>query len=153
VQWVPLSDVVVAQNRGNLCVWYNIEIPEKVTMFPLKGEVVDLERHDGRTEVLVQSGVDTISYTLDEGLIEFGTAIDDGDHLRALNFLEILEMTSETEAMWKTLGDLTLQARQLKIAERCYAALGDVAKARYLREVGALADKIHSETVSMSNSP
>lgn len=22
VQWVPESDVVVAQNRGNLCVWY-----------------------------------------------------------------------------------------------------------------------------------
>merc|ERR1719453_2269539 len=24
VQWVPNSDVVVAQNRGNLCVWYHI---------------------------------------------------------------------------------------------------------------------------------
>ena len=36
VQWVPLSDVVVAQNRGNLCVWYNIDAPEKVTMFPIK---------------------------------------------------------------------------------------------------------------------
>ena len=36
VQWVPLSDVVVGQNRGNLCVWYNIDAPEKVTMFPIK---------------------------------------------------------------------------------------------------------------------
>jgi hypothetical protein len=36
VQWVPGSDVVVAQNRGNLCVWYNIDAPERVTMFPLK---------------------------------------------------------------------------------------------------------------------
>lgn len=36
VQWVPMSDVVVAQNRGNLCVWYNIDMPDKVTMFPLK---------------------------------------------------------------------------------------------------------------------
>lgn len=25
VQWVPDSDVVVAQNRGSLCVWYNIK--------------------------------------------------------------------------------------------------------------------------------
>ena len=32
-----------------------------------------LERFEGRTAVLVQSGVDTVSYTLDEGLIEFGT--------------------------------------------------------------------------------
>ena len=84
----------------------------------VQGEVVDLERHDGKTEVLVQSGVETISYTLDEGLIEFGTAIEDGDYLRGLNFLETLEMTAESEAMWKTLGELTMAARQLKIAER-----------------------------------
>lgn len=32
VQWVPGSDVLVAQNRNNLCVWYNIEAPERVTM-------------------------------------------------------------------------------------------------------------------------
>lgn len=36
VQWVPGSDVVVAQNRGSLCIWYNIDAPERVTMFPLK---------------------------------------------------------------------------------------------------------------------
>ena len=36
LQWVPGSDVVVAQNRGNLCVWYNIDAPERVTMFPMK---------------------------------------------------------------------------------------------------------------------
>ena len=33
---------------------------------------------------------------------------------------------------------------------RCYAALGDVAKVRYLREVGKLADKMTLETVSRS---
>lgn len=110
--------------------------------------MTDLERRDGRTEVIVQSGVDKVCYTLDEGLIEFGTAIDDHDYLRALTFLETLEMTPETEAMWKSLGELTLKARQLKIAERCYAALGDIAKASYLRDVGELARKIETETVS-----
>ena len=69
--------------------------------------------------MLVKSGVDTISYTLDEGLIEFGTAMDDGDFIRALRFLETLEMTRETEAMWKSLGELALEASQLHIAERC----------------------------------
>ena len=43
---------------------------------------MDLEKADGKTEVVVQEGVQTISYTLDEGLIEFGTAIDDGDFER-----------------------------------------------------------------------
>lgn len=42
-------------------------------MFPMKGEVVGVERQGGQTQVIVQSGVETISYHLDEGLIEFGT--------------------------------------------------------------------------------
>lgn len=41
-----------------------------------------MERANGKTEVIVLEGVNTVSYTLDEGLIEFGTAIDDGDFFR-----------------------------------------------------------------------
>jgi intraflagellar transport protein 172 len=37
VQWVPGSDVVVAQNRSNLCVWYNINAPDQITLQPIKG--------------------------------------------------------------------------------------------------------------------
>ncbi len=33
VQWVPESDVVVAQSRSSLCVWYNIAAPDKVTSY------------------------------------------------------------------------------------------------------------------------
>lgn len=36
--------------------------------------------------MIVNEGVTSISYTLDEGLIEFGTAIDDGD-LERLDFV------------------------------------------------------------------
>jgi hypothetical protein len=36
VQWVPGSDVVVAQSRTNLCVWYSVAKPDNVTMFPIK---------------------------------------------------------------------------------------------------------------------
>uniref|UniRef100_A0A8C2A3L6 Intraflagellar transport 172 n=1 Tax=Cyprinus carpio TaxID=7962 RepID=A0A8C2A3L6_CYPCA len=114
VQWVPGSDVVVAQNRGNLCVWYTIDSPERVTMFPLKGDIVDLERSNGKTEVIVSEGVNSVSYTLDEGLIEFGTAIDDGDYYRI---------------------NLNL----------CFAALGDVSKARFLNETNKIADSVSRE--------
>ena len=31
-QWVPESDVVVAQNRSSLCVWYNIRAPDQVNI-------------------------------------------------------------------------------------------------------------------------
>ncbi|TPX62114.1 hypothetical protein PhCBS80983_g00643 [Powellomyces hirtus] len=142
VQWVPNSDVVVAQNRGNLCIWYSIDSPERVTMFPIKGEVEDIERSDGKTEVIVDEGVNTVSYTLDEGLIEFGTAIDDKDYERAVALLETLEITPETEAMWKSLSQMALKDRNLIIAERCYAALGDVARTRYLHEVNEAANAV-----------
>ena len=32
VQWVPDSDVVVAQNRSNMCIWYNLKAPDQVSM-------------------------------------------------------------------------------------------------------------------------
>uniref|UniRef100_A0A8C2ZEP1 Intraflagellar transport protein 172 homolog n=1 Tax=Cyclopterus lumpus TaxID=8103 RepID=A0A8C2ZEP1_CYCLU len=145
VQWVPGSDVVVAQNRGNLCIWYSIDSPESITMFPIKGDIVDLERVDGKTDVILTEGVNTVAYTLDEGLIEFGTAIDDGDYDRATAFLESLEMSPETEAMWKMLSKLALEAHQLHIAERCFAALGDVSTLRFLHQTNEIADKVSQE--------
>lgn len=145
VQWVPGSDVVVAQNRGNLCIWYSIDSPESITMFPIKGDIVNLERADGKTDVIVTEGVNTVTYTLDEGLIEFGTAVDDGDYDRATAFLETLEMSPETEAMWKMLSKLALEARQLHIAERCFAALGDVSTVRFLHQTNQIADKVSQD--------
>nr|XP_060478952.1 intraflagellar transport protein 172 homolog [Panthera onca] len=111
----------------------------------LQGEVIGLERGGGKTEVMVTEGVTTVAYTLDEGLIEFGTAIDDGNYTRATAFLETLEMTPETEAMWKTLSKLALEARQLHIAERCFSALGHVAKARFLHKTNEIADQVSRE--------
>lgn len=32
--------MVVGQNRGNLCIWYNIDAPERVTMFPIKVNIL-----------------------------------------------------------------------------------------------------------------
>ncbi|XP_076029417.1 intraflagellar transport protein Oseg2 isoform X2 [Oratosquilla oratoria] len=146
VTWIPGSDVVVAQSRDQLNVWYNVDTPERVTTFNIKGEVLDVERGDGRTEVVVQDGHQELSYALDEGLIEFGTAIDDGNYLRAMNYLESLPMTTESEAMWRTLARLSLDGRHLYIAERCYAALGDVAKVKFLQGINDIRQKVQETT-------
>ncbi len=140
VQWVPGSDVVVAQSRENMGIWYNIDAPEKVTLVNIKGDIIDISREDGKTEVIIQEGQHQMSYQLDEGLIEFGTAIDDGDFNRAITYLETLEASPETEAMWRTLARLSLENKQLHVAERSFAALGDVSKAKYLRETLNVAD-------------
>ena len=59
----------------------------------------------------------------------------------------MLEMTSETEAMWKTLSNHALKDEKLIIAERCFAALGDVSKTRYLRQLNEALDESNSEAV------
>ena len=55
-----------------------------------QGDVQGLQRVDGRTEVLVSEGGAFTAYKLEEDLIEFRTAIDDGDFGRAVLFLETL---------------------------------------------------------------
>jgi intraflagellar transport protein 172 len=139
VMWVPDSDVVVAQNRANLCIWYNIEAFEKVTMQPIKGDIQEVKKENGKTNVVINEGINMVNYELDSGLIEFGTAMDDGDLVRAVNYLESVQISDETETMWRTLAKVALDTKSFFIAERCYAALGDVAKARFLRETNKLA--------------
>lgn len=99
VQWVPQSDVVVAQNRLELCVWYGIDYPDKVHSIPIKGEVEGMERGNGKTEVIVDEGVNTVAYALDEARIEFGSAMEEHDLLRACELLHSIPLTHETEAM------------------------------------------------------
>ena len=138
VSWVPNSDVVVAQNRNNLCVWYSIEEADKVTMYQIKGDVETIERSEGKTEVLVDDGANTVSYNLDEALIEFGAALEYNGLARAVQILEPLELTPETEANWKTVAKMAIEQQNLFVAERCYAALGNIAKADYLRKINKL---------------
>ena len=133
VQWVPGSDVVVAQNMGNLCVWYSVDSPDRVTTVPIKGEVEDIERGKGKTEVIVEEGGVQKAYPLDEHLIEFNSLVEEGDYDAAVEVLEALPGgTPETEAMWLELRNAAITDRRLLVAQRCSAALGDVAKAQYL---------------------
>eukprot|EP00957_Ditylum_brightwellii_P073245 5567620-Ditylum_brightwellii.AAC.1 len=139
VQWVPDSDVVVAQSRSNLCVWYNIKAPDQVTTREINGEIGGIERSPGRTEVLVDEATSTASYALVEELIEFGTAIEKNDIFRAMEILEPLELSPQCKVMWQQLHDVSIQNWNFHLAERCAAALGNVSRARYLHRMAKLA--------------
>jgi intraflagellar transport protein 172 len=78
-------------------------------MYQIKGDVDTIERNEGRTEVLVDDGTNTVSYNLDEALIEFGAALEYKGLDKAIEILEPLELTSETEANWKTVAKLALE--------------------------------------------
>jgi len=153
VQWVPDSDVVVAQNRSDLCVWYSIDAPDRVTIVSIKGEVEDIIRSNDCTAVVVNEGpgAGAVNYALDEGLIQFGVAMEDHDYARAADILDKLSLTPETEAMWRNLADLVMMDQKYHIAERCYAALGDVSRARYLRLITKEMTSIAEQTMPENN--
>jgi len=139
-QWVPDSEVVVAQNRGNLCVWYSIENPDKVTIYNIKGDVESIERSASKTEVIVNEANNQVAYTLDEPMIEFGFAVENRELEKAASILDPyyflcrLELTPEIEANWRTLAKIALENQDIIVAEHCYASLGDISRATYLRK-------------------
>ncbi len=141
VQWVPNSEVLVAQERKNICVWYNVDDPDKVKVIPVKGEVDEIRRREGKTEVIVEEGNNTQTYLLDDGLIAFSTAVDENDLNKAVKILENLQMNTETETHWKTLAKLAISNKNLIIAQRCYAAIGSYSKANYIKKVMKIQEK------------
>eukprot|EP00080_Pristionchus_pacificus_P016971 PDM76991.1 osm-1 [Pristionchus pacificus] len=114
-QWVPTSDVIVAQSGDSLHVWYNPDHPDQVTTVSIKGDVEAVLRDADRTEVIVQESSAKVAYELDNTQIEFATALENLDFERAVSFLE------------KARGD------------RCYAAIGDMARVNLLQQTIELA--------------
>ena len=125
-QWVPQSDVMVAQSGDTLCVWYDSDATERHTGIDIKGDVVDVVRDGGRTDVVVVEGGTRVAYTLDEAMIEFGTALDDGDLGRAVAFLE--QEPHGAAPLWRQLANVAVEQRQMHVARRAYAALGESQK-------------------------
>ncbi|XP_046738149.1 intraflagellar transport protein 172 homolog [Diprion similis] len=144
--WVPGSDVAVAQTGTTLAVWYNVDAPEAATLIPIKGDAVDVVRENGQTRVMVEEAGGQIGYLLDEGLIEFGTALHDNDFGRVVLFLEELGDRSQAEAMWENVARNAMTARKLSVAARCYAALGDIACSNFLTEIVVAGEKYSSQT-------
>ncbi|KAK9871476.1 hypothetical protein WA026_012850 [Henosepilachna vigintioctopunctata] len=141
VQWIEGSDVAVAQAGNNLAIWYNIDMPESPTIIPVKGDITDVVRSNGKTEAVCIDGNSTITIELDEGLVEFGTALNDSDYGRAVLFLETMGSSPEAQAMWHNLSFIALKQQNLYLAERCQAALGNIACAHYLHETALIGEK------------
>jgi intraflagellar transport protein 172 len=164
VQWVTSSDVAVAQSDSNLAVWYNIDLPEHVTLISVRGDVYDVVRDEvvtcalsflqfysdqaycpqGHTEVHANEGATEHTYPLDEGLVEFGTAVNDSDFGRAISYLESLGDVPAAKAMWHNLANIALLQQNLRVAQRCYAALGSASKTFYIGEMIKIEEK-HEE--------
>jgi len=118
----------VAQNRISLCAWYNVDNPGEVVELEARGLAFEIVRSPKETLVLVQDGTIVHRIPLDTSRIEFGTAILDGDLLRAMLFLEISHFKGDKRSMWKQLSREAIESQELKIAERACYASGDIAR-------------------------
>lgn len=49
--------------------------------------------------------------------------------------LDSSELNNETEANWRALAKLAIETQNVYVAEHCYGALGNVAKANFLRKI------------------
>ncbi|VDN86420.1 unnamed protein product [Brugia pahangi] len=108
VQWVPNSDVIVAQSIDQLCIWYQAENPDEMVMIPIKGEIETVLRDESRTEVIVEEANEKVAYELDQTLIEFASAIDRFDFARAIDFLEKREDEEyDTTVLWRQLAQVS----------------------------------------------
>ncbi|PIC15412.1 hypothetical protein B9Z55_022396 [Caenorhabditis nigoni] len=141
VQWVPMSDVIVAQSGDNLSVWYNPDLPEQVTNMKIKGEIETVLRDADRTEVIVQEPTAKVAYELDNTQIKFGAALEKRDFERAVAFLESNTGSSDAYAMWTRVAEMALEHGNLFVAQRCYAAIGNIAKAKKLHDIIEIADE------------
>ncbi|EFP04115.1 CRE-OSM-1 protein [Caenorhabditis remanei] len=141
VQWVPMSDVIVAQSGDNLSVWYNPDLPEQVTNMKIKGEIEAVLRDADRTEVIVQEPTAKVAYELDNTQIEFGAALEKKDFDRAVAFLESNTVGSDSYSMWTRVAEMALEHGNLFVAQRCYAAINNVAKVKKLHDILEIADE------------
>ena len=69
-----------------------------------------------KTEVRSREGAAEHTYRLDEGLVEFGTAVNDNDFGRAVLFLETLGDKPAAKAMWHNLANVALAQQNLRVS-------------------------------------
>lgn len=107
---------------------------------------MNITRENGQTSVMVEEPGGKVAYLLDEGLIEFGTALHDNDFGRVVLFLEEFGDRPQAEAMWENVARNAMSSRNLLVAARCYAALGDIACSRFLRDIVKTGEEYAEET-------
>ena len=147
--WIPDSDVIVAQNKESLNVWYSSDSPDKKTTIPVKGTVSSI-KCDKKIGVIVQDGNIENFTPLDDLLIKFGYALENKELGDCLAVLENRN-DAETEGHWRTLLRAALDEQNYFIVERCYAGLKDMARAKYFRKINNIIRKLIKEGETMES--
>ncbi|KAG9392443.1 intraflagellar transport [Carpediemonas membranifera] len=134
VQWVPGTDVVVAQCGPAVHTWYSLGAT-RADVTPLRddGCVVDIERSEHSTEVVVECP-DGREYRvpLDDTLIRFNTAMASDALEQAAASLPTDSSASQAKGMWRQLLARAIALRNLPVAIQAAAASHASADLHYL---------------------
>jgi intraflagellar transport protein 172 len=146
VQWVPNTEILVAQSRQDLFVWYNLDNYQNPQVKQINGTIDSIAKKKGKIEIYINdennnddnssvNGGNNYKIFLDENLVNLSIALDDKELTKALMILENLPKNNEYKYYWKILSEISLEEKNLMIAQRCFAALGNFSKMKYLKNL------------------
>ena len=146
VQWVPNTEILVAQSLQDLFVWYNLDNYQNPQVKQINGTIDSIAKKKGKIEIYINdennnddtssvNGGNNYKIFLDENLVNLSIALDDKELTKALMILENLPKNNENKYYWKILSEISLEEKNLMIAQRCFAALGDFSKMKYLKNL------------------
>ena len=140
-QWVPEANVIVAQSKKSLYVWYSPSSPDEVKITEIEGEVVDIMRSGTKTAVSISSSGQTSRMPLDGTFIAFSAAMESKKLKEAAQILAQMSDTIDLKSLWGELAETALQDHEYLIAEMGYSNLGDLSRARFLHKLNKLIEK------------
>lgn len=145
--WVEESDVIIAQSKNSIHVWYSAESSDKKTVIPTKGIFTGIKIHPKLSAIIQEKGQENY-IQLDELLLRFGYAIENKDLSGCLRILEGRPV-AESEGHWKTLLKLSEEEENYVLVEKCNIVLGDFAKASFYHIVNRKIRKLVKQGLSL----
>ena len=157
-QWVPNTEILVAQSHKEMFIWYNLENYQNPQIKPINGNIDSITKNKGKIEININDnnnsnddgGVNYKIY-LDENLVNLSIALDDKELSKALMILENLPKNNENKYYWKILSEISLDEKNLIIAQRCFAALDDYSKLKYVKNLLKLEEQANQNNNNNNN--
>jgi len=137
-QWVPEANVIVAQSKKTLNVWYSPSSPDEVRVSDIEGDIVDIQRSGTKTSVSIQNAGTLLSIPLDGSFISFSAAMESKKLKEAAQILMEMQDSSNINSLWEELSEAATRDHDYQIAELSFAKLGDLPKSRFLHKLNKL---------------
>ena len=139
-------------------IWYNLENYQNPQIKPINGNIDSITKNKGKIEININDnnnsnddgGVNYKIY-LDENLVNLSIALDDKELSKALMILENLPKNNENKYYWKILSEISLDEKNLIIAQRCFAALDDYSKLKYVKNLLKLEEQANQNNNNNNN--